>query len=191
MARLIGLYSPAPQSGKSSVASYLTSYGYRTVSFAGPLKAMVRSFLAHTGYTHDQVDELFGPSKKERIIPELGVSPRHLLCTIGTEWGRECISPDVWLKCWQRNVDYYLANDLPVICDDVRFANEAELVRELGGELWMVTRPGTTRRGNHASEGGLDNFPYFDRRLTNDGSLVELYQAVRRVIDATTPQLTS
>ena len=55
----------------------------------------------------------------------------------------------------------------------------------------MVTRPGVRRRGSHASEGSLDNFPYFDRRLTNDRSLVDLYQAVRRVIDATTPQYTS
>lgn len=191
MPRLIGLYSPAPQSGKSSVAAYLTSYGYRTVSFASPLKAMVRSFLAHAGYTHDQMDDLFGPAKKEQILPELGVSPRHLLCTLGTEWGRECISPDVWLKCWQRNVKYYLDNDLPVVCDDVRFPNEAELIRKLGGELWMVTRPGVRRRGNHASEGSLDGYAYFDRRLSNAGSLMELYQAVRRVIDATTPQYTS
>lgn len=191
MPRLIGLYSPAPQSGKSSVASYLSGYGYRTVSFAAPLKAMVRSFLVHAGYDPSDVDELFGPSRKERILPEFGVSPRHLLQTLGTEWGRDCIAPDVWLKCWRRNVQYYLSNDLPVICDDVRFANEANLVRELGGELWMITRPGARRRGEHASEGGLDDFPYFDRRLSNDGSLVDLYQAVRRVVELSTPQLTS
>jgi hypothetical protein len=191
MPRLIGLYSSAPQSGKSSIASYLSTYGYRTVSFASPLKAMVRSFLTHAGYTYDQVDDLLTPAQKERVIPELGVSPRHLLQTLGTEWGRECISPDVWVKCWKRNVKYYLTSDLPVICDDVRFPNEAEAIRELGGELWLVTRPGTRRHTSHASEGSLDDFPYFDRRLTNNGTLIDLYQSVRRVIDITTPELAS
>jgi len=114
-----------------------------------------------------------------------------LLQTLGTEWGRECISPDVWVKCWKRNVKYYLTSDLPVICDDVRFPNEAEAIRELGGELWLVTRPGTRRHTSHASEGSLDDFPYFDRRLTNNGTLIDLYQSVRRVIDITTPELAS
>lgn len=191
MPHLIGLYSSAPQSGKSSVAAYLSTYGYRTVSFASPLKAMVRSFLTHAGYTYDQVDDLLAASHKEKVIPEFGVSPRHLMQTLGTEWGRECVSPDVWLKCWSRNVKHYLGSDLPVICDDVRFPNEADLIRKLGGELWLVTRPGVKRNTSHASEGALDNFPYFDRRLVNSGTLVDLYQSVRRVIDATTPELAS
>ena len=75
MPRLIGLYSSAPQSGKSSVASYLSTYGYRTVSFASPLKAMLRSFLTHAGYTYDQVDDMLTPANKEKAIPEFGVSP--------------------------------------------------------------------------------------------------------------------
>jgi hypothetical protein len=191
MPRLIGLYSSAPQSGNSSVASYLSTYGYRTVSFATPLKAMVRSFLVHAGYTYDQVDDLLTPNQKERILPELGVSPRQLMQTLGTEWGRDCVRPDVWLRCWERNVKYYLSSDLPVICDDVRYPNEADLIRKLGGELWLITRPGVRRTTSHASEGSLDDFPCFDRRLDNSGTLIDLYQSVRRLSDVTTPELAS
>jgi hypothetical protein len=34
---------------------------------------------------------------KERTL-SLGITVRHLLRTLGTEWGRECIHPDVWLS---------------------------------------------------------------------------------------------
>jgi hypothetical protein len=169
----------------------LSTHGYRTVSFATPLKAMVRSFLVHAGYTYNQIDDLFKPTQKERVLPEFGVSPRHLMQTLGTEWGRECVRPDVWLRCWERNVDHYLSSHLSVVCDDVRYPNEADLIRELGGELWLITRPGTRRGTSHPSEGSLDDFPYFDRRLVNSGTLINLYQSVRDVADITTSEFVS
>ena len=41
MQKIIGLYSPAPQSGKSTVASELEQRGYVTVPFAETLKLML------------------------------------------------------------------------------------------------------------------------------------------------------
>jgi hypothetical protein len=41
------------------------------------------------------------------------------------------------------------------------------------------------RTTSHASEGSLDDFPCFDRRLDNSGTLIDLYQSARRVIDPT------
>jgi hypothetical protein len=179
--QLIGLYSPAPRSGKSTVASYLTEHGFYTVSFATPLKRMIRTFLIQFGYGPEDIDYLLTDGKHEQIR-SLGVTPRQLLQTLGTEWGRTCIHPDVWLKCWRSTADRYLSTGVSIVCDDIRFPNEADLIRSLGGQLWRVHRPEAERATTHASEGSLDNFPHFDRRITNDGTLLDLYSRVKSAL---------
>jgi hypothetical protein len=169
MAELIGLYSPAPQSGKTTVANALVaSQGYCRVAFADPLKAMACQFLECLGYREDQAQRLVHVDKAA-IIPELDVTARHLLQTLGTEWGRSCVAPDVWLKCWQAAARRHPR----VVVDDVRFVNEAELIREMGGQLWCIVRPGTADTTGHASEGGLAGWQ-FDRVIHNTGTLREL-----------------
>ena len=178
--KLIGLYSPAPRSGKTTVANYLTEYGFHTVSFAAPLKRMMRVFLLSYGYVSDEIDFLLGDGKGEQL-PGIRTTPRHLLQTVGTEWGRECVHPEVWLMCWKTEANRHLRNGFSVVVDDVRFPNEAELVRGLGGELWHIHHPEAVRSTTHTSEGSLDDFPHFDRRLVNDGSLLDLYGRLKSI----------
>ena len=72
-------------------------------------------------------------------------------------------------KNWLRSVD--------VTFDDVRFPNEAEMIRRLGGELWLVDRPGVVYEGSHASEGALiDVLP--DSVINNSGDLEQLREVV-------------
>lgn len=170
--QLIGLYSPAPQSGKSTVASILTEHGFRVLPFAAPLKRMIGTFLFQLGYGPEDIDELL-TTHKEVKLDAINCSTRHLLQTLGTEWGRTCVHPDVWLQCWQVIAMRYLQSSTPVVVDDVRFQNEADLIRSLGGQLWYIERPGTEVKTEHASEGSLNTYP-FDRFLHNDGSLSDL-----------------
>lgn len=180
--RVIGLYSPAPQSGKTAVAEELQQHGYVCVSFAGPLKRMIGVFLNSAGYEHERIESLLYEQKENRI-PEFGVTSRHLLQTIGTEWGRECISPDVWVKVWHHNVMKWLDGGLNVVVDDMRFPNEWEAVKALEGECWYITRPRTEKyETEHASEGALNNHG-FDRRFTNDTSLNDLHIQVRKALE--------
>ena len=175
--RVIGLYSPAPQSGKTAVAYELQQHGYISVSFAGPLKRMLSVFLNSAGYGHDMIESMLFEHKEEKI-PEFGVTPRHLMQTIGTEWGRECIGPDVWVDVWKSSVMKWLDGGLNVVVDDMRFPNEWDAVRDLGGECWYITRPRTAKpESEHASEGALDSHG-FDMRLINDGTLPDLYNQV-------------
>lgn len=183
--RLIGLYSPAPNSGKTTVASYLTEHGYYRASFAAPLKRMLRTFLIHLGYGPEQIDHYLDAGKEE-LIPNIRITPRQLLQTLGTEWGRTCVHSDVWLQTWQVTATRYLDSGVPVVCDDIRFPNEAELIRSLGGELWHVHRPESERATSHSSEGSLDTFPFFDRRIINDGTLLDLYRRVQSLIPTPT-----
>ena len=87
--RVIGLYSPAPQQGKSTVAQYLrNSYGYSIVSFATPLKRMASHMLHGLGYSPQEIDGFLTEGKSIRLA-EIGVDTRHILQTLGAEWGRE------------------------------------------------------------------------------------------------------
>lgn len=174
--KLIGLYSPAPQSGKTTVAQYLNHQGYIRLSFAAPLKRMIRTFLLSLGYGPEAIEEYLTTGKEDQI-PGIRATPRHLLQTLGTEWGRTCIHPCVWLLCWQETANRYLKADIPVVCDDVRFPNEAELIRSLGGEVWQITRPSATTDTTHASEGALDTFT-FDTEIGNTGSLSDLQSLI-------------
>ena len=126
--RVIGLYSPAPQSGKTAVAYALQQHGYISVSFAGPLKRMCGIFLSSAGYGHERIEHMLFEEKEEKI-PEFGVTPRHLMQTLGTEWGRECISPEVWVEVWRNSVMKWLDGGLNVVVDDMRFANEWDAVK--------------------------------------------------------------
>lgn len=178
---LIGIYSSAPNSGKTTLAALLTEHGYEVVSFAYTLKTMVRVLLNQLGHSATDAQRLVF-SAKEELIPELGVNTRHLLQTLGTEWGRQCVHPQLWLLCWEAAVMKYHAAGVPVVCDDVRFFNEAQLVRRLGGEMWHLRRNIVTPPSEHASEGDLDSYPHFDRRVDNTGSIDDLRLLVDRIV---------
>ncbi len=174
MNAIIGLYSPAPQSGKTFTATVLAHQGFHLVSFAEPLKRMAMSFLVSLGYREDEAMKLVWVDKSF-VVPELGCSVRHILQTLGTEWGRERIGADTWLRCWQAQASRHDK----VVTDDVRFLNEAKAVKAMGGKMWRIERPSAAHDGTHISEGGLDDWDGFDVVIHNDGSLEEF----RRKID--------
>ena len=187
--RVIGLYSPGPQSGKTAVAYELQQHGYISVSFAGPLKRMLGIFLSSAGYGHDRIENMLFEEKEEKI-PEFGVTPRHLMQTLGTEWGRDCIGPDVWVDVWKNSVQKWLVGGLNVVVDDLRFPHEWDAVKSLDGECWSITRPrGKYPPPTDPSTAGARDGPGFDRRLINDGDLPNLYNQVASEL-ANQPALT-
>ena len=169
--RLIGLYSPAPGCGKSTVADLLIER--ERVSFAAPLKRAVWNMLNDLGL--EGLRYAYGD--KEAIIPELGVSARHMMQTLGTEWGRACIHPDFWVMIARAETQRIMADGRSVVIDDVRFPNEATMIRDLGGELWRIERPGIAYNGDHESEGGLEDITP-DRVIVNDVSIDQLLEKI-------------
>lgn len=194
---IIAIYSPAPGSGKSTIADYLISqHGFVRLSFAEPLKAMVSTLLIEFGYDPGDAYHITHIDK-HTPIPEIDsrIDARHLLRTIGDEWGRQCVHPDLWLRCWTSRYLRLRVNDIQnIVVDDVRYENEAVLLSRFDTQLWKVTRPGITRSTNHASEGGLDhllpfNHPDHDYSLgfhdviQNDSTLDALQRKVDAALD--------
>lgn len=171
---IIGLYSPAPQSGKSTVARQLAlQHDYELRPFAQPLRDMLTPLLATLGMSKHQIAYHLHQDKSA-IIPELDCNARHLLRTIGTEWGRQLVCNDLWIKAWTASVQ----GRPRVVADDVRFLNEAHAIKLMGGQVWKIWRPGLQDTSGHPSEGGLDTWGGFDRLIVNDGDLAQLSRDV-------------
>jgi len=159
---IIGLCGLAG-SGKSTVAGTLTgSFDYNRLAFADPLKGMLTS----VGFTREQ---LYG-AEKEALIPDLGVTPRQAMQTLGTDWGRKTISPDIWVNLWTRKARDLLAAGASVVADDVRFPNEVAAIKALGGQIWRVERPGTVQMTHESEKHDL----VADLTIRNDGSMADL-----------------
>lgn len=148
---IIGL-AGKKQVGKSTAAKFLCDAGFVSMSFVEPMKQMVCPMLMGMGLSFDDVQ--FFEKHKEEVMPVVGVTMRHLLQTLGTDWGRKLIHPDVWVMAASRRIDALLAAGANVVIEDVRFENEAEFIRERGGSIFHVDRL-TGYQDAHASESGI------------------------------------
>jgi hypothetical protein len=167
---VIGFTGPA-RVGKDTAADALLAYLRRSVkiSFADPMKSM----LEHVGLTKNQ---LHG-DEKDQFDPRFGTTPRRMLQTLGTEWGRNIIHPDVWVTATEERVKK-LVSDYDyeyILIPDVRFENEAAMVRRMGVLFHISGRGGI--EGNHASEAGVSMLPE-DRMLLNGKGLAEFRSTV-------------
>ena len=108
----IALCGPAG-AGKSTVAAFLErEAGCTRHRFAKPLKDMLRAI----GLTEREIE---GDLKEVPCPALMGRTPRHALVTLGTEWGRDLIHPDLWVNAWHRTLP---AGN--VVTEDLRFRNE-------------------------------------------------------------------
>jgi hypothetical protein len=177
--KLIGLYSPVMQSGKSEVALWLAAaYGATRLPFAGPLKRMARELFRSFGFDEATVDRMINGDLKEQHIPVLGTTPRYVMQTLGTEWGRKTIRDNLWADAALSDARRYMADDRHVVLDDMRFENEVIAITKAGGEIWKVVRPGAPKPATaHPSEGLLEGIE-FDHVIVNDGTIQQLRDPV-------------
>ncbi|MEG3175837.1 hypothetical protein U1872_06315 [Sphingomonas sp. RB3P16] len=183
-AQLVALCSPAPGCGKSEVARHLVdAHGFNLIKFADPLKNMVRSLLydATNWAASELIERYVDGDLKETIIPEIGVSSRHLQVTLGTEWGRDLIRADLWLHLTRQRIVARMEAGINVVVDDMRFQNELAMLEELGATTARVTRPGFIPSTTHRSEGALDE-AHVDCILRNTADIAYLQHQTDRLI---------
>jgi hypothetical protein len=162
---LIGLYSSAMGSGKTALTDVLAEkHGWVPVKFAGTLKDMVKVLLKDLGI-QNPTEFTDGPNK-EMVLEDLGCSTRVLMQTLGTEWGRKIIKPSIWIDLAVAKIQRLQADGWRVVVDDMRFPNEFQAIKDLGGKAVHVIRPGLQDATGHCSEGALDKHP-FDFALMN------------------------
>lgn len=124
---------------------------------------MTSEQVQQAGYLGDDIIPAFGMSYSsiyarvilfiDRHVPsDEPLTSRRWQQLFGTEFGREMIHPDIWVKIAMAKA----ATLDRVVIDDMRFPNEFEAVRAAGGRCFRVHRPGTEVTSQHASEGQLN-----------------------------------
>lgn len=111
---------------------------------------------------------------------------RRLLQELGTGVGRNMIDTNVWVDMAVRKFDALRDAGFDVIVTGMRYPNELEAVREAGGELWWVSRPGneggSSLTAAHTSENSVQP-EEFDVLIINDGTLMDLYRRVETALE--------
>jgi hypothetical protein len=161
-------------SGKSTAADHLVAkHHFRRVRFAAPIKRMVRCLLIEAGAGLMEAVEMVDGNLKETTSDLVGgKSPRYLMQTLGTEWGRDVVATDIWRKILLSKVSRHLQEGHSVVVDDLRFENEAEALKQAGFTIIAVKRPGIAPVEAHSSEKQPITF---DRILLNNGPVEKLH----------------
>jgi ribulose bisphosphate carboxylase small subunit len=103
---------------------------------------------------------------------------RILLQWWGTEYRRRLFRDDYWLVALSKKIEQYQNEDAIVVITDIRFPNEFEYIKSLGGHMVRIARPDLNQSGDaHFSETALDNEENFDTFIDNNGSL-EQFKAI-------------
>ena len=204
---LVGLYSPYPGAGKSTVADMLVrEHGFVRVKMADGLKAMLRSLLAYQNLPLCKIDEMIeGGLKHQQSAFLFSKSPRYAMQTLGTEWGRDCMGEDFWVEVADAKVRAFLRDGKNVVIDDIRFENEYDYVRRYAGIMAHIRRPSLEAEKpkrtllqriftkDHSSEGNLEK-KEFDFSFVNEAESANEFaaEAVREIMSQikTSPTIT-
>lgn len=192
--------------GKDTVAELLRTHcGARTLAFAGALRGEIAdafcidSALLTRRYTKEQpiaalalnnctdrafVDRMVVHHMQSGnpINPSAPRSPRQIMQWWGTEY-RRAQNDAYWVSHAHQHMLWLSKSqhaDL-VVLTDVRFVNEANLVRRWGGQIWQIKRPGLAREyGSHVSEVTGDHYAP-DAVIDNSGDIRHLQAQVLSV----------
>lgn len=192
--RIVG-FTGLAGAGKDTAAAALIARGWVRVGLADPMKRACAEWFGWSPLL------LWGDSDL-RETPDSarnGLTPRHALQQLGTEFGRACWE-DVWVEVLLATAADILAGEATytpdggllygapgsappgVVVTDVRFRNEADAIRNAGGLVLRVERPGAGLRGaaaGHASEAGTG--VVVDGVVYNRGTVEQLHDAVVRL----------
>jgi hypothetical protein len=186
---LIGLTGLAGV-GKDTVAAQLTTQGFWCLGLADPIRTMIEALLQEVDADPEYT---FERALKEAPIPGLGASYRHLAQTLGTEWGRNLIAPDFWLRIAAQKIKAIRTDRVQhsitgftsagICITDIRFNDEAQWLTAQGGVVWRIQRPGVQAVRNHISEAGVAD-EHISQTLHNTGTIADLQSAVAEALAA-------
>ena len=174
--KIIGLYSPVPRSGKTTIAKELelnSDYNFQRVSCADPIRELGVLLLEMLGHPQRIAVDAFRHCKETPMASLGGHTPRHLLQTLGQEWGRTHIREDLWAKIMEHKIFDLTQDGIDVVVDDIRYENEADAIRRLGGKVVKVFRPSAIEsyKGDHGSEGNLESTGKINHVINNSSTV--------------------
>ncbi len=169
----------------------------RILAFTGKMGAGKSTAIEQLGYLYDGTIKLIKFAKplydiQEYVYrriqsvhrrPEDFVKDRKLLQWLGTEWGRNSISESLWVDIWKHDAQTSQERHHLVVCDDLRYDNEAAAVKSIGGVVVKIENNSNARIDTtagiqgHASELGIDN-SLIDCIIDNSSDISDLRQSL-------------
>jgi energy-coupling factor transporter ATP-binding protein EcfA2 len=141
--------------GKTTIAKAVAALSddVHILSFATPIRKM----LSALGVSQHNLNV-----EKEAVVDGLNQSARQMLCSLGTDWGRNMVHPNIWLWAMDQQIAEIYRNaknksHVVIIIDDCRFANEAAWVAKKGGQIVELYRDGIRYTHEHITEKPLPN----------------------------------
>ena len=163
-------------SGKSTLAEMIRiisstlSYEFVELAFATPLKEICAK-----AYSIDE-NHFYESKLKEVTIDELGKSPRQIMQEVGTYFrGEKDKNGDtLWIRHMRNKINLLAKSEkkIIVIISDVRYLDEANMIRDLGGKIIRVIGyygPDIDNYSQHSSEQEMDAI-VIDETIGNTGS---------------------
>jgi len=177
--KLIGLYGPS-RSGKDSVAAVLQKdFGFTQKAMAEGIRDILlglNPIITEDDGEHWFMKDLYNAYEGDwDKIKAVSMDSVDYMIRLG-QTCRDVLGETVWL-------DRVLPpGELKesICISDVRQENEYWAIKERGGVVWKVSRPGTKKRG---MDGLLDHLE-FDAHIINRGSLFDLRGIVQATIAA-------
>jgi dephospho-CoA kinase len=171
-------------SGKTTITDYVVdNYEFIERSLAGPLKNALRELLLIDN------ENLYGSEEKknEKLEDWFDYTAREFMQHVGTELLREKLAelfPKIGTQIFTHNFElWYKKNkDNHVIVSDVRFEDDANIIKKLGGYIIKINRPNLTNIDSHSSEVSVDRVKH-DYIIENNGTLEDLYERVDQIMD--------
>lgn len=147
------------------------------VSFAQPLKDMMRSLLGSGGLPKGLIEEMLEGNLKEQPSDVLlGKTPRYAMQTLGTEW-RDMLGNSLWLNIAEKKLRAMSAGGAyGAIITDMRFVHELDVMKRLGALTVRVSggRSVINAASDHPSETAIDTLPV-EIDILNFGSIDDLH----------------
>jgi hypothetical protein len=170
------------RAGKDTSAKFLDSFlrverpglKVKKVSFASKLKDISWQLFGWAGLQPGIFYETEAGIKiKEVVLPKIGKSPRQIWIEVGNKM-RE-VYQDVWIDQALQGVTADV-----LIITDLRFTNEANKIRALGGLISKIIREGLPQ-GTDPAEIDLDDWADWDFIVLNDGTLTNLHDKIEAI----------
>lgn len=175
-------------SGKDTLARFIQEIdnSFKTKMFAGKLK-MIASQISGIP-VHKFEDQEFKTTYMSDIwnINNTKMTVREFLQKLGTDGLKDGLHQNVWINALLS--DYVIdniTNQYPNwIVTDVRFPEEADAIKKLGGKVVRVIRNnevGVSKQ--HRSEIAMDDYKDFNLIITNNGTLDALKIKAQNICD--------
>jgi len=164
-------------SGKDTLSNYLVNQGFIKLSFGSAVKDIISII---TGWSRNFIEG----TNEERYLretlkhPDYNKTCRELMQFIGTDLFRNQLNDNIWVNIIKNKIESDKINNKFVITD-VRFDNEAEMIKSIGGYIIQINR-NNQLISNHISENGISIKPDF--YIDNNDSIDELYNNVNNIL---------